>query len=108
MTAGEGEEARSILVCVEAIVRCVDFPGLPLAVQISMFLFPKQFLRVKFMPVDSTQNYCCAHRKGVPLHLKRCVPGCMWLQAEGMQSLERGPEHGTKEEEGRAVTRLAD
>ena len=37
---------------------------------------------------------------GFGLHLKRCVPGCMWLLAEEMQSQERDLRHGTKEEDG--------
>ena len=60
------------------------------------------------MPLDAAQDHCCTHPMGLPLHLKRCAPGCMWLLAEGMQSLERGPEDGTKEEERRADARLAD
>jgi hypothetical protein len=56
-----------------------------------MFLSMLSFnanLRFKFMPHPSTQNHYDAHLMGLALHLNRCVPGCMWLLAEGMQSFE--------------------
>lgn len=91
VTAVEGEEARSILVCAEAIVRCVDFPGIGSGSGLEVSVSYGNFCVFSLCLSIPQKNHSCTHPMGLPLHLKRCAPGCMWLLAEGMQSPERGP-----------------
>jgi len=91
VTAVEGVEARSILVCVEAIVRCVDFPGVSsgsgLEVSVSYGNFCEFSLCLSIpQRITAVSIPWVCH-----CTLKRCAPGCMWLLAEGMQSPERDP-----------------
>ena len=73
--------------------------------------FYKAILRSKFMP-HPLHKIAWVRILGIwrdlALPLERCASGCMWLLAEGMQSLERGRRDGTKKEECGLVAWLAD